>query len=405
MSYCRLSVAVACLNVVATSQAIFALTEAHAPGRGALVTILFLIGGSWSTRLEDGRQVGHFQIFAFHLCLCKTTSFSIPMTLFALFFLQDTGNMPCVSVCLSGVLTMLNPSALVSVAFFVCTLSYRRSYGWLIAFAVCLIPKLIGANLSFCPAWKDYETIEHPFSTFVCYFWDFGFPFFTLFLFWINRKDYVFRRRIVSSCTGFAFACLFREGSDVVSSDAAVSSVFVPILLINFVRVSDEVRGLSEVGWFKGLANFITFLMIGTILITGGREIWRISHLKIHGFGPSSLDISRVITQRVPHFATIFTDSKGMNPVSTLTGRQILLGRVDDLARRGYNWTRQHFLFNDIMTAPDPTKRLLDKGIMYVCEFRPRPVLLKTPWIEEKFTIMHENNNWMLLRLNNPGLG
>jgi hypothetical protein len=58
------------------------------------------------------------------------------------------------------------------------------------------------------------------------------------------------------------------------------------------------------------------------------------------------------------------------------SGRHVVIGRLDDLWRRGVNMSEQLSLYKEFIVSGNTAKKMMESGIHYLCEFKAKPVVL-----------------------------
>lgn len=478
-SYIDASIIISFLNILAASTGISVLSYFYCPNSLFLAPLLYFFnGGSIITNYFTGSknhipdfivenitlslyqqsphfyntmdgvhncgrgEAPHYSILPMHFAFSKISSFSIPLTLFALAFLHASKNASKVErkrmFLLSGVFAIFIPSLSTSISFFLVASAYIHGYLILLPCALSLIPKFFSSSFRLLPVWTEYQMNGIFFSQIVAFTDSIGIPyiflFFTPFVFF---KDWQYLFQFISCFISFIVFCFVREGYDTFANDISYCSILIPILTMNFLRILNTIRSFidkmsrrsflnqfsvrnqNEINelegnelissienykkpfnhWsqFLGAYNFFYYLLVFYILLSGVLSMYFMQKDQIYGIDESSRNIADIIDFKVPKDKIIFCAPRGLNPVPLLTGRQVLLGRFADTWRRGENIEKQMNLFEQICL--DPIESMKKLHINYLLEFKPNLFLFVNQSFYRYFAVMEENDKWALFYL------
>jgi hypothetical protein len=377
-------------NVFAAIVGIYSLVTSLSSGHEFLVAILYIFGGGFT-------QGFHWQLIEMHFGFSVTAGFAIPMGIIALALVQSTSQDSLKERCIiSGLLIALNPSILTVLGFLVIISCYSHCYQYLLPIAITLLPKGL-FRLQVKQVWMEYKMQGYFFAQIICMIEAYGFPFFALFALPIFRAESVYVHRVLSTLTGFLVLCFFRQGNDLFYSDVALSSLFVPFVLLNFVKFFDHFNPKSA--YWRGVVAFGKWAVVGITIACGVYRMQLGSSSKASGFDEASYEVGNFIKRAVQPHAVVLSDAKSMNPCVFFTGRQIWMGSSNDLWMRGQDIRRHSRVFDSVVLKGEGVKMMVQNGIDYLMEFAMAALVLRSERESRSFDVVRMNKMWGLFKL------
>jgi hypothetical protein len=109
--------------------------------------------------------------------------------------------------------------------------------------------------------------------------------------------------------------------------------------------------------------------------------------------------IGHLVNERVPRDSAVLTNARGMNPVSLLSGRQVVIGRMDDLWRRAVNVSAQLALYKQFSAPGHAARKMIENEIQYLCELKEKLLVIwnRSQW--PFFSVLDQNDKWLLLKV------
>ncbi|OHT07662.1 hypothetical protein TRFO_24071 [Tritrichomonas foetus] len=417
VSYPDASAIISFMNTLSTVSAVFLYGHLYAPNYQYLIVLIYLFnGGSSLFNLKNGNlfeydgvhntergETPHFQIFAIHLGLSKTSSFSIPLAIYALSFLQATQTNKVnfrSQYILSGLFASLIPSFSTSIAFFICGLNYYFSFTTLLPFVLTILPKFYKSYIRVYPLWREYQMQGIFFSQIITFIDSIGIQYIFLFFVPFLYKDYIYFHRILTCLASFAYLCFFREGNDSFANDIAISAIFLPVLAGNFIKIMVLCRKwLKSNQQLMGITNFVFYSLIGLTIFSGIVSINSIVDKKTYGLDKYSLQCGLWVSKHLRFDEMIMSSCKGMNPAVLSAGRQTFMGSINDLWIRGEIPQKQAELFEEITSDRLVVDFMRNNSIKYLLEYKADPFLINNNTYAQKFRNVEENLKWKLLVL------
>jgi hypothetical protein len=409
-SYGEVVTIVSFLNSLSTAAIAFYFAADLNGSHPFLTAILYLFGGSWGIlkclRAIDERaeMAPHLQLFS-QLCFSLGSSWSIPMLLFALMLALVSsrngveGSYPVLYV-VAGLFVTFTPSLLGTIAFFFCVSNYRHCFKYLMPFALLIAAKVPGCSLRIYPVWREWQMRGIFFSQIYCFVETIGLPYICLISAIWQMNEPVYFHRFLASIIAFIVLCFVREGNDYLAGDVGLTSLVLPMFAVQFAKLVVAIRCSVRRSHGAGIVQSISFLLVGLVIVGGVASILRLSGTPVDGINENALEFWKMIGQYLEPNATIMNDPRYFNPVSMIAGRQIVMGRTDDLWRRGQNVTMQAFVYDEIVYTGNGAKVMFARGIDYLVELRKHMFVLnnRTQW--QFFEVVQQNDDWLLLKLN-----
>jgi hypothetical protein len=225
-----------------------------------------------------------------------------------------------------------------------------------------------------------------------------GVPFIAVFFCWLLRGDPVFFHHLLSGLAAFALLCFFRQGNDHCANDTALSGVLLPLLYIALLKLQLRIEGLARARWLRGIFAAFGFAQMAVIVGSGIVALSRASASQVPGFSSNAIAFSRALVTQLPDSAVVMSGFNGMSPVAALAGKQLVIGRHDDLWRRGASIANASRLHETILH--NGAEVMLAESIEFLVEYKAAPVLLNNQSQLHYFYVMAQNDEWVLLKLN-----
>ena len=367
MSFESASILIKFMNIVSTECAIILLAgDLMAPVITVMLLFMFncgLVSDASTMSLLVGSNHG---------------SFSIPITLFSIFFASQRQSHEF--YILAGVFLAMNPSPAASLASLVCISNFANSVKVTLPFALSVLPKLFDAKISYKPFWIEHQMNGVFYSQILVWFEYLGPAFFGIIVFWMCRSGLLVHR-FLSAMAGWIVLCFARFGNDRLENTIGITGVFLPLLIISLVQYLKE--RLHNHDTVKGavLALAVISIIYGVKQLFNGR--------KLDGFSVQDFDIAEVIEKFVKD-ERVFSLEMDRNPAAVLSGRAVFAHNVTSLWRRGaavkseveaLRWIKQTGNIYEIM------KRLGYK------------ILLMKEFVDsEHFDVVYSNDKFVLMK-------
>ncbi|KAH0796069.1 hypothetical protein GPJ56_000137 [Histomonas meleagridis] len=420
-NYSEVSLLISFINSLCTTSAIFFFCRFFAPNLQFWVVMCYFFGGSWAlfkllnpqyssnTDLDFVHQCGiggqtpHYQTFSFHFIISKVSSFVIPICIFAMTCIQGSQrpfvkSLPSYYI-LVGLLATLIPSTATSICFFIFASNYKHAILYVLPFALSLIPKVISERFSYFPVWREYQMQGIFFAHFVTFLDSYGLPYLFMFFFPFaissNNND-VYEHRVLTGLVVFVIMCFMREGISLFANDLVVSSIFLPMIMMNFIIILNNIKNSKRK--MKGFGLLIFIICFGICIISGCISINRIFREKVKETDVNAINIGNWIIDNIPNDETILTNSID-NPVSFISGYQTLVSNYDNMFLKGYNIFISTKILDIIKKFNNGAEIMNELNMTYLVENVQNPIVIANMTQRKYFDVLNQNGEWQVLML------
>ena len=377
-SYENVSAVLCLLNVLATVIITYLIFKKYT-NQPTIACLLYLFSGSWAAylffkpnRIMINNDLVHqissnhlsiwYHNFGFFLTMSKSASFSIALSLFAVFY-----NSSIVGV----IFTSLIPNNATSFATFAVTFGMSNDIKYLIGYFLTLIYKIYPFLICYKPMFREAEMRGIFYAPFIIWFLALGPVFIIVFSFiWFIPKDKL-KIYLLSSFCPFLILQFIREGHDHFSNSLAIMATFIPVIMIIFTEILSRFTKYPKDEENQGIAIFISTALIGFLLFGGYICIKRSIPLSINNRYDNEDNnlIQEILKSKKYGKKSVFLiKPRKLHPI-IMTGRQVFMGDKGLMWQRGFKLrdkiNQYELLVNESITNPKMWNNI---GVDYIIE-------------------------------------
>ena len=337
--------------------------------------------------------VAWYQTLGYFLCFSKSASYTIPMALVVMLFIQMVSERGAhLYYLLAGVVMVLIPSPGVSIALFIMATCYPSSFRTFGPFCACILFKMIGLRIKSFPIWRECQMQGVFFAPFFFLHDAFGPLSFGLWLWPVAVLSIQHLHRLAVCFAAFIFHAFFRIGNGQEESILAMTSVVLPIVACLFVDAQQDIERSLASPASKGIFLGIRIVITSTIILGCAISLNRMRIVEV--LSDDDIELGKWILSNIPRKARILTECHALTPATVIAGRQILCGDVQTLWRGGSNVTAALRIVNEL----ERTKNALDIMNRLKSHFVLSRIGDALSFIanETNLTVLFSNKHWTL---------
>ena len=375
--YTTSSIFVCLMNILSTSSFLFFYSAQFTKLQNRfLFVVCFILNGG----IEFFAELANFDVTNFlsfqwqhstaHLLsFSKSASFTIPICIVSLAFIQNKKASPS-DLILSLLLSVITPNFMCSLCLFLIASCYIEPLKLYVKFVpVILVRLFFSGGLHVRPLWRESQMEGIFCSQIIIWIISFGTPMFVVLWLLVFGQLKGLLKIFVPNFAAFLFLCFIRNGNDHFNNIVAISSVFLPQLLLVFVisigRIgSFRTNDKKVIGMMRFFASFlyITYIIGGLLIML---KTFNSSETLV---SKSDIEISEVIQKISPEKAVFLAKQRILSPVSFLSGRQIILNNFTSAWKRGVNVRPAMTILNKIESSGDCISMMKKLGIHFLLE-------------------------------------
>ena len=405
--YDAASVLIGWMNCVA-SAALSYYMFAHLTQFPLYATVCFICNSGWAffrhalgncpdgdlVRNVCGRcPVAWYQTLGYFLCFSKSASYTIPMALVVMLFIQMVSERGAQRYyLLAGVVLVLIPSPGVSIGVLLMATCYPSSFRTFAPFCVCIIFKMIGLRIKSFPIWREAQMQGVFFSPCAFLHDAFGPLSFGLWLWPLAVSSIQQLHRLAVCFAALIFHAFFRIGNGQEESILCITSVMLPMVACLFVDAQQDIERSLTSQASKGIFLGIRIVITWTVILGFAISLNRMRVIEV--LSGDDIELGKWLLSNVPRKARIITDCHEFIPATVIAGRQILCGDVQTLWRGGSNVTAALRIINEM----ERTKNVINVMNRLKSHFVLSRIGDALSFItnETNLTVLFSNKHWTL---------
>ncbi|OHT15207.1 hypothetical protein TRFO_42670 [Tritrichomonas foetus] len=382
-SYSDASIIICFLNTMAACYGVYSFAKKYTKW-ATITTIIFLFSGSWaahiyyraSNRNDITNDLVHqftpthssvwFQPFAVLLSMSKSSSFSIPMSIFAVNWAPSL---------ISPILTTLIPSVTTSFATFGLLSGIPHCLPQILPFAASLIIRLVPFIFEYRPLFREAEMRGTFFAPLIIWFIAIGPVFLVVFFFgWLGLLQNIRLRNYCYASLGpFLLLQFFREGTDHFANAVAITAISLPATIVLFVELMRRFSQFPKDEEYKGVTIFIMTFTFAFLLYGGYLTINRIpmstTANTVHRplFNMKDHELTRAMIEKIPNNAVVFIKSRRLHPIIH-AGKTAFLGDKHLIWATGIKFQDKYSLIDEMINENATAEAFQKAGVSFIVE-------------------------------------
>lgn len=415
-NYIEASIVVCLLNILATTVFIYTFAQMHTKN-AFLTSLAYLFNSGWAFfRAYFGDNcptndyvhdvcskipIPWYQTVSFFLSFLKSSSYTIPMTLFIINMLFNNSSIKRFRrfYLIAGIFSILLPNPSTTCALFIFASCIPNCWKFFMPFAIPAVLKMKGITIRSFPIWREYQMTGIFFSPFVSMFDSFGPVIFTIMLPFLGTPTMIAFRNYTSAVSCLILLVFFRIGNEYFENIIAITSVCLPIFIVVFINTLSYFIHMSKDPHYNGVAWSFCIIFLGCFIAGGLMHLKKVEATKIPGLDKNDIEIAEFIVSKTKKKSIITTETDPLNPATVIAGRQILCGPFKDLWYRGANITTALNNYREIERnnkASDVMARLGSQYLM--CKIGSKLHSIATS-DQTQGTTIYQNQKWMLVKI------
>ena len=266
-----------------------------------------------------------YNLFTFHLTCWKESSYTIPLTLFTLIFLQNNS-----TILYGFFLSILIPNNLTLISLYIYLFNFPLYFKKNLLFSLIIFFKILYFNIIFKNLWFEYQLKGYFYSQLLIIFDSFGIFFITFFL--INK---LYLHKFLFILLNFIFLLLFRQGNSLISTSTSFYSLIFPNFLIIFLNYFQNLYKNIENKIYLNVFKSLIIIFIIQYIYTGLSSIKRSIFIK-EDFYLIDNKLIKWFQENSNQDSLIFSNIE-FNPLSFFLGKQLFCGSLKILWEKGFD--------------------------------------------------------------------
>lgn len=413
ITYSESSVLICYMNIISTVCSLFYYSY-YLSCSSLITTSMFLLNGSFvflrllKNDCGKGNDCIHnvnqnvslpwYQIFISFICMNKSVSFSIPMSIFSVIISSFSYNVSkAMSYTMSGILLALIPTLSVSLATFLYISCISTAFYYLFPYGLSILPKLFYSQIHYNPLWKEQQMHGKMYSQINMWFKGFGIVFISLVSYIFVETSMISLHRFYIALSILIVFSVIRFGNDYYMNASAICAVSYPQFVSCLTNIIIHYVSIAKTQFKKGLIIGLSICIVVFEIIGGIASIIIILNNRSLLFNEFDFQCSEWIKHSTNIQDQFLSPPASFLPSCLFAGRQIIVGNPKSTWVYGSEVFHNLEFVQSLINNVRPFHELKNLSIKYIIDYKNSHFMIHNMNIPHQ--LVFQNEKWVIYHI------